>query len=291
VAEIKLTHPDRVLYPDQGITKGDLALYYKRIAGAILPHLAGRPLTVVRCPEGQQRQCFYQRHPRDAPSEPTRSIAVREKGKTVRYLSVDSLPGLMALVQMGALELHTWGSRVPRIERPDRMIFDLDPGPEVTWVQIHQGAARLRARLHDLGLGAFVKTTGGKGLHVVVPIAPEQRWDFVKDFSRALAESVVREEPDRYTTTMSKAKRHGKIFIDYLRNSRTATAVCAYSTRARPGATVSMPLRWEDLKRDPRASFAVRNVPERWTRQRKDPWQDYEAARRPLTANLLRRLK
>jgi len=291
VAKIKLTHPERVLYPDQGITKRDLALYYEQMADAILPHIEGRPLTLVRCPEGQQRECFYQRHARNVPSESIRSIRVREKGKAVRYLSVDSLPGLMALVQMGVLELHTWGSRAPRIERPDRMIFDLDPGPEVTWVQIDQGAARLRARLQDLGLGAFVKTTGGKGLHIVVPITAEQSWDFVKDFSRALTESVAREEPDRYTATMSKAKRHGKIFIDYLRNSRTATAVCAYSTRARPGATVSMPLRWEDLKRDPRASFTMRNVPERLARRRQDPWQDYEAARRPLTAKLLRRLK
>ena len=234
VAETKLTHPDRVLYPDQGITKHDLARYYERIAGAILPHLEGRLLTLVRCPQGHQRECFYQRHTRHTASEHIRTIAVREKGKTVRYLSVDSLAGLIALVQMGVLELHTWGSRAPRLERPDRMTFDLDPGPEVTWDQIQQGAALLRAHLKDLDLGAFVKTTGGKGLHVVVPIAPEQSWDFVKDFSRALAESIVREEPNRYTATMSKAKRRGKIFIDYLRNSRTATAVCAYSARARP---------------------------------------------------------
>ncbi len=291
MAEIRLTHPDRVLYPEQGITKRDLALYYERIAGAILPHLEGRPLTLVRCPQGQQRACFYQRHTRDAASEHIRAIAAREKGKTVRYLSVDSLPGLIALVQMGVLELHTWGSRAPRIERPDRMTFDLDPGPQVGWEEIRQGAMRLRALLHDLDLGAFVKTTGGKGLHVVVPIAPEQSWDFVKDFSRALAERVAREAPDRYIATMSKAKREGKIFIDYLRNSRTATAVCAYSTRARPGATVSMPLRWEDLKKDPRASFTVHSVPARLARLRKDPWQDYEAARRPLTAKLLRRLE
>jgi bifunctional non-homologous end joining protein LigD len=290
VAEIQLTHPDRVLYPEQGITKRDLALYYERIAGAILPHLEGRPLTLVRCPQGQQRECFYQRHTRDAASGHIRTVAVREKGRTARYLSVDSLPGLIALVQMGVLELHTWGSRAPRIERPDRMTFDLDPGSEVGWEEIRQAAARLRARLKDLDLGAFVKTTGGKGLHVVVPIAPERSWGFVKDFSRVLAESVAREAPDRYITTMSKAKREGKVFIDYLRNARTATAVCAYSTRARAGATVSIPLRWEDLKKDPRASFTVQSVPARLARLRRDPWQDYETARRPLTAKLLRRL-
>ena len=288
VAGIKLTHPDRVLYPQQGITKRELALYYEQIADWILPHLAGRPLTLVRCPEGHDNQCFYQRHPRDAASEPIHSIAVREKNKTARYLSVDSLPGLIALVQIGALELHTWGSRAPRIEQPDRMIFDLDPAPDVSWDQLKESAAHLRSRLQELDLSAFVKTTGGKGLHVVVPLVPKQSWEFVKDFSRALAEAVVRAAPDRYIATMSKAKRHGKIFIDYLRNSRTATAICAYSSRARPGATVSMPLRWEDLKKDLRGHFTIRNVPEHLAALGKDPWHGYEAARRPLSANLLR---
>ncbi|HEX9788814.1 MAG TPA: non-homologous end-joining DNA ligase, partial [Candidatus Binatia bacterium] len=234
--------------------------------------------------------CFYQRHTRESLSAPIRSIPVREQGKTARYVAVDSLSGLITLVQMGVLEIHTWGSRRPRIERPDRMTFDLDPGPDVSWNEIKAGAEHLRARLQGLDLGAFVKTTGGKGLHVVVPIAPKQSWDFVKSFSRAFAESLARQAPERYTAKMSKAKRPGKIYIDYLRNSRTATAVCAYSTRARPWATVSVPLRCRELKKDLRDRFNIRNLPERLARLNADPWQDYEAARRPLTAKLLRQL-
>lgn len=291
VAGVRLTHPDRVLYPDQGITKRDLALYYEHIAGRILPHLKDRPLTVVRCPAGRQRQCFYQRHARAATTAPIRSLTVREKGKNARYLSVDSLPGLIALVQLGVLELHAWGSRAPHLELPDLLTIDLDPGPEAGWEQIREAAARVRSVLQDLELGAFVKSTGGKGLHVVVPITAQQPWDFVKTFFRALAENVVRREPGRYTATASKAKRQGKIFVDYLRNARTATAVCAYSTRARPGAPVAMPLAWEDLEKDPRARFTVRTVPEYLAGQRADPWRDFEEARRPLTAKLLRRLK
>ena len=290
IAGIKLTHPDRILYPEQGITKRELALYYEQIADWILPHLEGRALTLVRCPEGHSKQCFYQRHTRDVASDVIQPVSARERGATVKYVAVDSLPGLITLVQMGVLEIHTWGSRVPRIERPDRMTFDLDPGADISWDEIKAAAAHLRRRLRALDLGTFVKSTGGKGLHVVVPIAPEQSWEYVKDFSRAVAEGLVREAPERYTATMSKAKRHGKIFIDYLRNGRTATAVCAYSTRARPGATVSVPLRWQELAKDLRGHFNMRNVPERLARLRNDPWQDYEAARRPLTAKMLKQL-
>jgi bifunctional non-homologous end joining protein LigD len=291
VAGVKLTHPDRILYPDQGITKRAMALYYEHVADWILPHLAGRPLTLVRCPEGHRKHCFYQRHTRERLSAPIREIPVREQGKTAHYLGVDSLPGLIALVQMGVLEIHTWGSRLPRLEQPDRMTFDLDPGPDVSWEEIKAGAEHLRARLQDLDLNAFIKTTGGKGVHVVVPIAPRQSWDFVKHFSRAIAQGLAREAPERYIATMSKAKRRGKIYLDYLRNSRTATAVSAYSTRARPGALVSVPLRWQELGNDMRGHFNIRNVPARLKRLRADPWQDYEAARRPLTAKLLRRVE
>jgi bifunctional non-homologous end joining protein LigD len=266
VAGVELTHPSRVLYLAQGITKSALARYYQRVAEWILPHLEGRPLTLVRCPEGHNKECFYQRHPREGASEAMNSLAVRENGKVARYLSVDSLPGLIALVQMGTLELHTWGARMPNLDRPDRMIFDLDPAQDVDWQHIAAGAQRLRACLEVLDLGAFVKTTGGKGLHIVVPIAPKQSWDFVKNFSRALAESMVRQSPDRYVATMSKTKRGGKIFIDYLRNNRTATAVSAYSTRARAGAPVSVPLRWEELQEDRRNHFTIHNVPERLAR-------------------------
>jgi bifunctional non-homologous end joining protein LigD len=291
IAGITLTHPDRVLYPEQNITKRELALYYEAIANWIMPHLEDRLLTLVRCPEGRRKQCFYQRHAHDGLHESVRRIPVREAGAAKSYVGVDSITGLIALVQMGVLELHTWGSRTPRLEQPDRLIFDLDPDPALPWERLRQAALALRARLSELGLSSFVKTTGGKGLHVVAPITPKQNWEWIKEFSRLVARSIVREDPARYTATMSKAKRTGKIFIDYLRNARAATAVCAYSTRAQPGAPVSVPLRWEELTADVRSDhFTVRDVPWRLARLRSDPWQDYESARRPLTRALMKKL-
>ena len=291
IAGVKLTHPDRILYPEQGITKRELALYFEQITDWILPHVADRPLTLVRCPEGHNKQCFYQRHITDSASEWIRPVPIREKGKLVNYVAINDLRGLIALVQMGVLELHTWGSTADHIDQPDRLIFDLDPGPEVSWEPLKQAAQSLRAYLSDLGLTSFVKTTGGKGLHVVVPMVPKIDWDTAKEFSKRVAESMVRQAPDRYTATMSKAKRQGKIYIDYLRNAKTATAVSAYSTRARAGAPVSVPLRWDELGADVREDyFNVRNILQRLTRLRKDPWHDYETARRTITPSLIKKL-
>jgi bifunctional non-homologous end joining protein LigD len=290
IAGVRLTHPDRILYPEQGITKRELALYYQQIADWIMPHIENRPLTLVRCPEGYKKQCFYQRHTRDSLDGPIHSIPGKEGKATASYLYIDSLSGLIALVQMGVLELHTWGARIERLEQPDRMIFDLDPDSSVSWKKLQDAAQTLRSRLSELGLTTFVKTTGGKGLHLVVPITPKQDWDFVKEFSRSVAQSIVRAAPDRYTATMSKSQRKGKIFIDYLRNARTATAVCAYSPRARSGAPVSMPLRWEELAEDVRSSFTIRNVHDRLAHLRKDPWQNYQAARTTLTKAMLQKL-
>jgi bifunctional non-homologous end joining protein LigD len=290
IAGIKLTHPDRILYPDQGVTKRELAHYYEAVADWILPHIEGRPLTLVRCPEGYKKQCFIQRHAKDSLDAAIHSMRVKERGTIVSYLWVDSLPGLIALAQMGVLELHSWGSRRERIDRPDRLIFDLDPDPSVSWAAVKEAAELLRSRLSELDLGAFVKTTGGKGLHVVVPVAPKQDWNFAKEFCKSVAQSIVRENPGRYTATMSKSKRKEKIFIDYLRNARAASAVSAYSTRARSGAPVSVPLRWEELREDIRSNFTIKNVPLRLARLRKDPWDDYESARATITRNMLKRL-
>ena len=291
IAGITLTHPDRVLYPEQGITKRELALYYEAVGDWIMPHVENRLLTLLRCPEGRGKQCFIQRHAHNSLAESVRRITVKEAGSVKSYLAVDSLTGLIALVQMGVLELHTWGSRADRIEQPDRIIFDLDPDPALPWEPLHEAAETLHARLSDLGLNSFVKTTGGKGLHVVVPIVPKQDWESIREFSRLVAQSIVREDPARYTATMSKVKRKGKIFIDYPRNARAATAVCAYSTRARPRAPVSVPLRWEELNTDVRSDhFTIRNVPQRLERLRRDPWQDYESARRPVTRALMKKL-
>jgi bifunctional non-homologous end joining protein LigD len=291
IAGVKLTHADRILYPEQGITKHELALYFEQIADWILPHVAGRPLTLVRCPEGHNKQCFYQRHVTDSASEWIRPVPIKEKGKLVNYVAVDRLQGLIALVQMGVLELHTWGSTIDHIDRPDRLIFDLDPDPEIAWEPLKQAAQSLRAYLSDLGLGSFVKTTGGKGLHVVVPLIPKIDWDTAKEFSKRVAQHMARQAPDSYTATMSKAKRQGKIYIDYLRNAKTATAVSAYSTRARAGAPVSVPLGWNELGADLRGDhFNLRNTAERLSRLSKDPWHDYETARRAITAALMKKL-
>jgi bifunctional non-homologous end joining protein LigD len=289
VAGIRLTHPDRVLYPEQGITKRDLALYYQQIADWIMPHVENRPLTLVRCPEGYKKQCFYQRHARESVDGAIHSIPVKEGKAAASYLYIDSLPGLVALVQMGVLELHTWGSRKERLEQPDRIIFDLDPDPSVSWKTLCEAAQDMRSRLSELKLQTFVKTTGGKGLHLVVPIVPKQDWNFVKDFSSTVAQSMVRATPERFTATMSKSQRKGKIFIDYLRNARTASAVCAYSPRARSGAPVSMPVRWEELSEDVRSRFTIRNTYDRLKHLRKDPWQHYEAARIALTRAMLQK--
>lgn len=286
IAGVSLTHPDRILYPKQKITKLDLAHYYEAIAERMLPHVSDRPLTLLRCPEGYGESCFYQRHSRETLDPAIHALRVKEKKSGSAYLAIDSLAGLIALVQLGALEIHTWQARAQNIERPDQIIFDLDPDPALSWKPLKDAALELRERLTNLGLNPFVKTTGGKGLHVVVPLKPKQSWKFVKDFTGAIAQSMVNDEPDRYTATMSKAKRKGKIFIDYLRNARTASAVCVYSTRASAGATVSMPLRWEDLKSDPRDKFNIETVSKHLARR--DPWTDFEDARAPLGAAMLK---
>ena len=257
----------------------------------MLPHVEGRPLTLVRCPSGHKKQCFYQRHVTESLHDPIRSIAVKEGKTTVSYVSVDSTAGLIALVQMGVLEIHTWGSRQDHLEQPDRLTFDLDPDPALSWQRVKEAAQALRERLSHLGFHPFVKTTGGKGLHLVVPIVPRQDWDVVKAFARKVAESFAAGAPELYLATMSKAKRKGKIFIDYLRNARTATAICAYSTRARAGAPVSVPLSWDKLVTDVRGDhFTIHNVPQRLARLRRDPWKDYEKVRASLKESMLKKL-
>jgi bifunctional non-homologous end joining protein LigD len=284
VGGIKLTNPDRVLYPEQGITKLELARYYEKIADWILPHLKGRPLTLVRCPQGRHNECFYQKHVAEKMPASVRRVAIKEKNSVGEYLVIDSLPGLIALVQLGTLEIHTWGSRSDRIEYPDRLIFDLDPDPGLPWKEVVRGARTLRRKLADLGLIPFVKTTGGKGLHIVVPVVRKYDWEETKKFCAKVASSVTREEPERYIATMSKAKRKGKIFIDYFRNGRGATAIAACSTRARPGAPVSAPIAWRELAAGIRPDqFTVRNLPARLSRLRKDPWAEYESSRRSIT--------
>jgi len=286
VAGVRLTSPDRVVYPDQGVTKRDLALYYESVADRILPHLEGRPLSLVRCPKGREGQCFYQKHVDEHFPDAVVRTEVPERDGPEIYGMVDSVAGLVAMVQMGVLELHTWGARRDRIERPDRLVFDLDPDEGLAWTRVAEAAVEVRDRLAALGLESFAKTTGGKGLHVVVPIERRIGWDDLKDFARGVAESMVRDAPGRYTDNMSKAKRKGKVFIDYLRNGRGATFIAAYSTRARRGATVSAPVRWDELGRVRPDGYDVRSLPRRLASQKADPWEGFDAIRQSVTAKM-----
>lgn len=276
VAGVRLTHPERVLYPDQGITKFALARYYEKVADHILPHLIHRPLTLVRCPRGAEKTCFYQKHFEEDVPDNLRGVLVRESDGEGMYAVADDLKGLIRLVQMGVLEIHLWNSREEKLEFPDMMIFDLDPGPGVAWERVVWAALRLRDTLSGIGLRSFLKTSGGKGFHVVVPLVPESGWDAVKNFSREVAENLVRRHPDRFVATMSKKEREGKIFIDYMRNGRGATTVAVYSTRAATGAPVSAPIGWDELSPGLKANaFNIDNLPARLSSMGEDPWKDF----------------
>jgi bifunctional non-homologous end joining protein LigD len=246
---VTLTHPDRVVYPDVGITKRQVAEYYAAVADWILPHIADRILSLVRCPGGLSAPCFYQKQPPQGLPPSVKEIQFRYKNAATVGVYVQDVDGLLALVQFGVLEVHAWQSHVDDIERPDRIIFDLDPGPDVEWSRIVDTAFLVRDFLKHLRLTSFVKTTGGKGLHIVAPIAPDRSWDEVKDFCRGVATVITRADPAHFAATMSKAARPGKIYLDYLRNERGSTAVAPYSTRARAGAPVSMPVGWTELRR------------------------------------------
>jgi bifunctional non-homologous end joining protein LigD len=283
VAGIELTHPERILYPEHGVTKLALARYYESIEEWLLPYIARRPLVLLRCPEGRQA-CFYQKHLGKSQARAVPRIAIEESGTLRDYLYVRSLADVVSLVQHGALELHPWGSQVDDIEHPDMMIFDLDPAPGVAWEEVLRTARELRERLAAFGLKAFVRTTGGKGLHLVVPLRPEADWHAVKEFARRVAEQHARDEPQLLTTHMAMAKRHGRIFLDYLRNARGSTAIACYSTRARPGAPVAVPLRWDELGPAVRSDYyTVETVQRRLRALKTDPWEGFFEAAVPLS--------
>ena len=283
VAGIRITHPERVLYPETGTTKLDVARYLETVAGWMLPHVSGRLLTLVRCPTGRTGQCFYQKHLATHVSDAVKRVDVREKEGSGEYAYVDDTAGLVALAQSGVLELHAWGSRVPAIELPDLIVMDMDPAPEVAWETVIEATLLVRDELEKLGLRSWVKTTGGKGLHVCVPLVPRADWDEVKRFCREFVEGLARDRPGQFLTKASKDARRGKIFLDWLRNGRGATAVAAYSPRAREGATVATPLRWEELRPslDPR-KFTIETVPQRLARLKSDPWEGLLEAQQGL---------
>lgn len=288
IAGVALTHASRVLFPGVGWTKLDLARYYEDVAEWILPHLENRPLTLVRCPQGGMGKCFFQKHVNESSSAELESVKVPDD--PALYMMANNLPALIRLVQMGVLELHTWGARAGQLQRPDRMIFDLDPAPNLAWTQVVEAAQLLRSLLEELELQSFLKTTGGKGLHIVVPLQPERPWSEVKAFTRAIAEHLATHLPDRFTAKISKAKRRDKIFIDYLRNGAGATAVAAYSTRARAKAPISTPIAWEELNADLHSDqFNVGNIRQRLDHLKADPWKEYFRLKQRLTAAMLKR--
>ena len=263
----KLTHPDRILWPEDKITKQELADYYENVAELALPHMVGRPLAIVRCPRGRTQPCFFQKH---------------VSGKSSAHLMITDLEGLLSLVQLGALEIHPWGATADRLDRPDRLVLDLDPGPGVTWKNVVDAALVIRDRLGELGLESFVRASGGKGLHVVVPLARRASWDEVKSFARGFAEEMVAGSPERYVASATKSRRTNRIFIDWLRNARGATAVASYSTRARPHAPIAAPLAWDELPKLRSAdAIRMRAVPRRIV-ERGDPWRGFFALRQTL---------
>lgn len=249
-AQVRITHPDRVIFPDAGITKGDLARYYRGAVALMLPFLDRRPLSLVRCPQGRARKCFFQKHVTGGFGDHVNEVRIREKdGTRASYFHLDDASGLLQCVQMGTIEFHGWGSRADDIEHPDRLVFDLDPAEGLDFEQVRSAARHLRDQLAELGLASFPLLSGGKGVHVVVPLTPSARWPAVKDFARRFASALATADPERFTATMTKAKRTGRIFIDWLRNQRGATSIVPYSARARAGAPVAAPVSWEELRR------------------------------------------
>jgi len=281
--EVALTSPSRVVYPDAGIRKQDVFAYYRTMLPWLLPEIAGRPLSVVRCPQGAERPCFFQKH-LPTGMEHVGSVPIEEEdGASADYIVVHDEAALLELVQFNALEFHPWGAQAGAPDLADRIVFDLDPDTGVAWSRVVAAARWVRERLHELGLASFVRTSGGKGLHVVVPLRPACDWARVKAFARAFAESMAASDPLAYVATASKRQRKGRIFVDYLRNGRGATSVASFSLRARAGAPVAMPLRWEELGRVRRGdAYDIVSAPRRMARMKQHPWGDYDRIRQNL---------
>jgi bifunctional non-homologous end joining protein LigD len=289
IAGVRLTHPDKQLYPEEQVAKRDLALYYEAVAGRMLPHVAGRLLSIVRCPDGRDEPCFFQRHPIPGSPDAIHRFKLREKKTGTDYIYIEDIQGLVALAQMGVLEIHIWGSQIDDIDRPNRMVFDLDPAEDVPFARVRAAALHLREILDAARLTSFPLLTGGKGIHVVVPLRPRHGWDVIKAFSGALAQRMAAEQPDRYVATMTKAKRMGRIFIDFFRNDKTSTAIAPYSPRSRPGAPLAWPLGWKPLARVESAN-AVTLANARRRLAAADPWPAYAKTDQVLEPSTLKAL-
>ena len=283
--DVTLTSPGKILYPDIEFTKLDLARYYEGIVQAMLPYVAGRPISLVRCPEGIDGERFFQRHAMKGMSTAIKQISIPGGGSSAPYLYIDDVDGLFSLVQISALEIHDWGVSLKHLDKPDRLVFDLDPDEELDVAVLRAAAQEVRGFLEDLGLTSFIRATGGKGLHVVAPLTPRGGWDEVKTFAKAVADALATARPDRYTANPLKRTRVGKIFVDYLRNQRGSSAICNYSTRAKAGAPVATPLRWDELKKlKGGAPYTVESLPARLRRLKSDPWDGFFSTRQSITA-------
>ena len=283
-SEFPLTHPDRVLIEQPRVTKRGLAEFYASIAEHLLPGVIGRPLSLVRCPDGAGGECFFQKHPMTGMPEAIGIGDARSaEGKKQEYVYVNDIEGVLGLVQMNVIEIHPWGSTIADLEHPDRLVFDLDPDTGVAWPRVRDAARTVRERLTAVGLESFLRTTGGKGVHVVVPLNPRPDWDTAKAFAHALARTLEQESPEDFVSVATKNRRKGRIFVDYLRNARGSTAVASYCMRARPGAGVATPLRWEELaKLKSGAQYTFSNIARRLKTLKQDPWQGFEEVRQAL---------
>lgn len=287
--DLPITHPEKILDNESGMTKRNLAEYLIAVSERMLPHVADRPLSVVRCPEGSGKPCFFQKHigmgvPNGISNVP---VPNKKNGGVEQYLTLNSVEGLVGMAQMGVLEIHPWGAKNESLEQPDRIIFDMDPDEAIDWKTLAATAKEFRARLQDLGLESFLKTTGGKGLHVVAPIKPEYEWPEVKDFCHNVVLGMERKNPALYVTKMTKAIRKNRIYLDYLRNDRGSTAIAPYSTRARSGAPIALPLEWKELNGKTRPVFHVMDFNSWKKRLIKDPWAEMLKVKQRLTAKAI----
>lgn len=280
---LRLTHPQRVVFPADGITKQDVADYYSAVAPLLLAEIAARPLSVLRCPDGIATTCFFQKHSGKGWGDRVRAVKVREKSGSKDYLAVDDAAGVLQLVQMNVLEFHPWGAQAADQAHADRLVFDLDPDTAVPWRAVKAAARTLRDVLDGVGLRAFLRTSGGKGLHLVVPLSPPAPWALAKRFAQDLADTLAAERPDTFVSVAGRSKRKDRIFIDWLRNSRGATSVASYSLRARPGATVAMPLDWSELTRlRSGGAYTLRNALQKIRRRKSDPWRELYSLQQTL---------
>jgi bifunctional non-homologous end joining protein LigD len=287
LAKVRLTHPERILWPEPGITKQGLAEFYSEIADWILPHITSRPLSLLRCPSGTGAKCFFAKHPWHGLDD---SVGRVEVGEKEPMMVIEDLSGLLNMVQAGVVEIHPWGSRVEHLEQPDRLIFDLDPGEDVSWSATIAAAKEVRSRLAAFRLTSFLKTSGGKGLHVVVPLEPKAEWEEAKAFTESIASGMAKDHPDKYVATAAKRARGGRIFIDYLRNGRGATAVAPYSTRGHPQASVSTPIDWDEISEGLKADhYTVDNIGHRLRFLKRDPWDGFFKIRQRMPTPAVRK--